>query len=125
MKAGIEKLTVDKEAYERDGYCLVRGVFSREETMAYIDHYMRINAEGSHGMNDMVQDRAVPTLSSVTRGSSRCTIRMRSASSSLSTTDWPALCRSCWEKNRSRCKPCSSISRPAAAATPSIRTNTS
>lgn len=60
MKAITDKLAVDKEAYERDGYCLVRGVFSREETNAYIDHYMRINAEGSHGMNDMVQDTTSP-----------------------------------------------------------------
>lgn len=60
MSTTIETAFVDKASYERDGYWLAHGVFTRAETDAYIEHYMRINAEGSHGMNDMVQDPASP-----------------------------------------------------------------
>lgn len=54
------KTTVDKETYERDGYCLARGVFSRDEVKAYIDHYMRLNAERVSGISDTLADPTNP-----------------------------------------------------------------
>lgn len=34
-----------KAVYDRDGYYVARGMFSRQEVDAYIQHYMRMNAE--------------------------------------------------------------------------------
>ena len=34
--------------YERDGYALVRGLFSREEVEGLIDHYMALREAGSY-----------------------------------------------------------------------------
>ncbi len=42
-------LTAEQKAfYEREGYLIVRGLFSREEVAFYIDHYMRLREAGTY-----------------------------------------------------------------------------
>ena len=53
-------MNIDKEAYERDGFCLVRGVFPPPEVRAYIDHYMKLNADAVPGISDTLPDRTSP-----------------------------------------------------------------
>lgn len=40
--------TTQLEAYERDGYLLVKGLFSREEAERLTEHYMRLREAGSY-----------------------------------------------------------------------------
>lgn len=40
--------TRSRASFESDGYAVARGLFSREEADAYIEHYMRLRAEGGH-----------------------------------------------------------------------------
>ncbi len=37
-----------KAFYEREGYLIVRRLFSREEVESYIDHYMRLREAGTY-----------------------------------------------------------------------------
>ena len=38
----------DLDQYARDGYAIARGLFSRDEVAAYIDHFMRLRTSGSY-----------------------------------------------------------------------------
>lgn len=38
----------DRKFYDENGYVVLRGLFSKQECEAYIDHYMRLRAEGPH-----------------------------------------------------------------------------
>ena len=52
-------LTQDKAFYEKNGYVVVRGLFSPEETAVYREHFMALRAEGLKP-GDMVADTQKP-----------------------------------------------------------------
>jgi phytanoyl-CoA hydroxylase len=47
---------LDTQTYERDGYFLARGLFTRSEVDAFIDHFMGLNNEGRPGLADTIPD---------------------------------------------------------------------